>query len=64
MVQLSAEEHILDQLKLLTRDDIKASTAILDPNIPASSAYRLSWIWKTGSRILGLALDTMRECKL
>jgi hypothetical protein len=32
----------LTKFQLLTRDDVKASTAILDPNIPGSSTIRLS----------------------
>jgi hypothetical protein len=32
----------------LTRSDLKASTAILRPNIPGSSTLQLSWIWQTG----------------
>ena len=64
MVRLGADEHMLTKFKLLTRDDVKASTAILNPNIPGSSSIRLSWIWETGPRLTGSALDAIRECKL
>lgn len=64
MVRLGADERTLNQFKLLVRDDVKASTAILDPNIAGSSSIRLSWIWETGPGISGSAPDTMRECKL
>ena len=63
MVRLGADERTLSTYKLLTRDDVKASTAILKPNIPGSSTLRLSWIWETGSGLSGSAADTMRECK-
>ena len=63
MVRLGADERTLKTFKLLSRDDVKASTAILDPNIPGSTTIRLSWIWETGAGISGSASDTMRECK-
>jgi hypothetical protein len=63
MVRLGADERMLNKFKLLSKDDVKASTAILDPNIPGSSTIRLSWIWETGPGISGSAPDAMRECK-
>jgi hypothetical protein len=63
MVRLGADEPTLNKFRLLTRDDVKASTAILKPNIPGSSSLRLSWIWETGPRTPGSAPDAMRECK-
>jgi hypothetical protein len=63
LVRLGADERTLEKFKLLTRDDVKASTAILKPNIPGSTTLRLSWIWETGPRISGSAPDAMRECK-
>ena len=38
LVQLEADETTLNKFKVLTREDVKASTAILDPNIPGSSS--------------------------
>ena len=63
LVRLGANEITLTKFKLLTKDDVKASTAILDPNIPQSSTIRLSWIWETGPRISGSAPDAIQECK-
>lgn len=63
MVRLGADERTLDKFKLLSRDDVKASTAILDPNIPGSTTVRLSWIWETGPRLSGSAPDAILECK-
>jgi hypothetical protein len=36
-----------DELQVLTKDDIRASTAIVNPNEPGSSKLHLSWIWNT-----------------
>ncbi len=63
MVRLGADEPTLNKFKVLVRDDVKASTAILDPNIPGSTTLQLSWIWETGPGLSGSAPDTMRECK-
>jgi hypothetical protein len=63
MVRLGADAVTLNKFKLLSRDDVKASTAILKPNIPGSSTIRLSWIWETGPRISGSAPDAILECK-
>jgi hypothetical protein len=62
--RLGADEKTLNQFKLLQREDLKASTAILKPNLPGSSTLRLSWIWETGAGISGSAPEMMRECKL
>ena len=63
MVRLGADDRTLNKFKLLLRADVKASTAILDPNISGSSSLRLSWIWETGAGIAGSSPDAMRECK-
>ena len=63
MVRLGADESTLNRFRLLRSEDIKASTAILDPNIPGASTLRLSWIWQTGPRNSGSASDNMQECK-
>jgi hypothetical protein len=63
IVRLGADERTLTKFKLLTRDDVKASTAVMKPNIAGSSSLRLSWIWETGPKLPGSAPDAMRECK-
>ena len=35
--------------KVLTVNDIKASTAIVNPNEPGSTQLKLSWIWQSAS---------------
>jgi len=62
MVRLGADASILHQFKLLTRADVKASTALLNPNIPGSSSIRLSWIWEHGSVVQTGSSDSLLEC--
>jgi len=62
MVRLGANERTLGTFQLLSKDDVKASTAVLKPNIPGSSSIRLSWIWETGGKTSGSAPETMQEC--
>lgn len=55
LVTLGANISILSRLKVLTPSDVKASTAVLNPNEPGSTRVKLSWIWQTTSRhIYGL----------
>ena len=38
-------------------EDVKASTAIVNPNEPGSTCLKLSWIWQTASgHHLGLSM--------
>ena len=46
----------------IDKNDIKASTALLDPNKPGSSKLRLSWIWQTQNPGQESATDTLTEC--
>jgi hypothetical protein len=46
---LGADEHTLQKYRILKKQDVKASSAIIDPNIPGSSSLRLSWIWQMSS---------------
>ena len=62
MVRLGADASILDRFKLLTRADVKASTALLNPNIPGSSSIRLSWIWQHGNALQNGSSDSLLEC--
>jgi hypothetical protein len=47
MIRLRVNEHILAKFQILHKEDVKASTAILNPNQIGSSSVRLSWIWQT-----------------
>jgi hypothetical protein len=63
MRRLGANDQLMHTFRELKREDVKASTAIIDPNIPGSSTLRLSWIWETGSRNAGSTPEAMRECE-
>ena len=63
MVRLGADNKLLDKYHTLRKEDVRASTAIVNPNIPGSSSVKLSWIWQTQTHGVGPAPDTMRECE-
>ena len=63
LVRLEADHTILDKFRILLKEDVKASTAIIDPNDTGSSSLRLSWIWQTRTLGAGSNPDAMRECE-
>jgi hypothetical protein len=64
LTRLEADQTTLNRFRTLTKEDIKSSTAILNPNIPGSSSLVLSWIWKTQSDQPSYTdSDTMQECQ-
>lgn len=46
MVHLDADENVLGKYRILSKSDLKSSTALLDPNRSGSSNVSLSWIWQ------------------
>jgi hypothetical protein len=62
MVRLSADHDTLSRFRVLSKQDVKCSTALLDPNSPGSSTLRLSWIWQTGLGIGQRQPHALREC--
>jgi hypothetical protein len=52
LIALNCEESLLRTFRVLTRQDLKASTEILRPNEQGSSSVKLSWIWRTGRYFL------------
>src|SRR5260221_6408862 len=62
LVRLNADEATLNKFLVLSKDDVKASTAILNPNIPGSSSHQLSWIWQSRLGPVGMISDAMQEC--
>lgn len=52
LVALNCQPSILGQFRVLKKEDLKSSTAILDPNQPGSSSLKLSWIWHSGRWLL------------
>lgn len=45
MIRLGADSALLQLFPALKKEDIRASTAILAPNMPGSTRLQLSWIW-------------------
>jgi hypothetical protein len=75
-IRLGADADIHGRLRPLSPDDVKASTAIINPNEPGSTRLKLSWIWQTAAgQRLGFATgldagvgdgadaDAILECK-
>ena len=65
LVQLGADDKTLNTFRILLKEDVKASTAILDPNIAGSSSLQLSWIWHTHASYVNSESgpEMMRECE-
>lgn len=63
LVRLGANEATLNTLRVLLKEDVKASTAMIDPNSAGSSSVTLSWIWQSRAGLIGSGPDLMRECK-
>ena len=47
LIILGAPREITNRFPILTTDDVKASTAIVNPNEPGSTQLKLSWIWQS-----------------
>lgn len=62
MENLNADNGFLSTFRVLSKEDVKCSTALLDPNTPGSSTLRLSWIWKTGSAADERSPEALLEC--
>ena len=52
LVALNCKESILHQYCTLTKEGLKSSTAILDPNKPGSTSLKMSWIWHSAKWLL------------
>ena len=57
LIDLGADAPTLQQFRKLTQEDIKASTAILNPNVAGSTTLQLSWIWQDVRRHILPAAD-------
>jgi hypothetical protein len=62
MVQLHAEAQVLSRFKILSKKDVKSSSALVDPNMPGSSTMKLSWIWQTVLSTEEKSSETLLEC--
>ena len=61
IARLGTDEVVLNKYCILLKEDVKSSSAILNPNEPGSTRHQLSWIWQTGDSIQGSGI---RECKV
>ena len=60
--RLAADPGAIAMFKKLTRQDVKASSAVLNPNEPGSTSLSLSWIWQiSGNGDQSTA--SLSECK-
>jgi hypothetical protein len=56
LLRLDADTTTLNRFRTLSVEDVKSSTAIVNPNEPGSTQIKLSWIWQTaGGHRWGLA---------
>ena len=58
-----ASNEVLDRFKILLKDHIKSSTALLNPNEPGSSNVQLSWIWHLAHGLEVTADSQLRTTK-
>jgi hypothetical protein len=63
MQTLGADAGVLRQYQILKKQDVKSSTALLDPNLPGSTTLKLSWIWQMGGAGNESTPEALRECK-
>jgi hypothetical protein len=63
MIRLNADEECLDRYQLLTRADLKVTTAISDPNARGQRHVHLSWFWTMDVQRDSQAEDWMEECE-
>ena len=59
LVWLGADEKTMTRFQILLKEDVRASTAILDPNVAGSSSIRLSWIWQKKPGQAGSSPESM-----
>jgi len=61
--RLGAVDFILDKYQNLRKEDLKSSTALLNPNEPGASRVKLSWIWLTFPEGHQSQPEILRECE-
>lgn len=63
MVQVGADDGTLQKYQILLKEDVRSSTALLNPNTPGSTRLQLSWIWRRGSAGNDTSPEALRECE-
>lgn len=64
MIRLGADAGILDRYKILTKGQLKVSTAIATPNARGQRNTQLAWFWNMDSKADTDSDDWMEECEL
>ena len=64
LLALGCDAEMLQLFQPLNKDDLRASTAVLNPNSPGSTNLRLSWLWQKYRIVNGANADAdaMWEC--
>lgn len=60
---LGADVEILNKYQTLKIEDLRSSTALINPNQPGSTKVQLSWIWQTGLNGGETTSGALRECE-
>jgi hypothetical protein len=63
MTRLGADVNVFNIYCILEKQDLKVSTAILNPNEPGSTRQSLSWLWKTRCSPNPSDSETLLECE-
>ena len=58
LVALGADHLTLSRFNVLNPDDVKGSTAVLNPNEPDYTQIKLSWIWQNTTQWLNFQHTT------
>ena len=62
MVKLGASSSILTKYRVLEKDDLRANTAVADPNAAGQRSDSLSWIWHMSSETNRNHPAYLKEC--
>jgi hypothetical protein len=63
MLRLGAGQSVLNQYRILLKQDVKSSSALLNPNLPGSTTLKLSWIWQNGGAGNESTPESLHECE-
>lgn len=63
METLGASRAILEKFQKLQKSDLKASTAVIDPNARGERDKTLSWIWRIGKPAGSADPEWLEECE-
>lgn len=63
MIRLGADDDILSRYKVLRREDLKATTILMDPSVRGKRHSNLAWFWSMDVRGDSAMESWMQECK-